>query len=175
MGDRQVDPALVGLRVAADDAFVGLPHHALLELRGEPSLGLPVERHEHEARGVAVEAVDDERRRKELLDPPGEAVAEGGPAARHGEQARRLDDYLTGRDSYEFHKWRIDNRNSPTFQRDLKERYDRELRAPGIAGTERLMTQESQSLYENVIKNLKRRELLADWWEAGSVPPPGGP
>jgi hypothetical protein len=83
----------------------------------------------------------------------------------------RVHDDLTGRDSYEFHKWRIDNRNSPTFHRDLKGRYDRELRALGITGTKRLTAQESQSLHENVIKNLKRLELLADWWAAGSVMP----
>ncbi len=95
----------------------------------------------------------------------------GRPDAKPDDELARVRDYLTGRDSYEFHKWRIDNRNSPTFQRDLKERYDRELRALGIAGTERLTVQESQSLYENVIKNLKRLELLADWWETGRVAP----
>ena len=95
----------------------------------------------------------------------------GRPDANPDDELARVRDYLTGRDSYEFHKWRIDNRNSPTFQRDLKERYDRELRALGIAGTERLTVQESQSLYENVIKNLKRLELLADWWETGRVTP----
>jgi hypothetical protein len=94
----------------------------------------------------------------------------GRPDANPDDELARVRDYLTGRDSYEFHKWRIDNRNSPTFQRDLKERYDRELRALGIAGTERLTVQESQSLYENVIKNLKRLELLADWWETGRTP-----
>jgi hypothetical protein len=96
----------------------------------------------------------------------------GRPDANPDDELARVHDYLTGRDSYEFHKWRIDNRNSPTFHRDLKERYDRELRALGISGTERLTVQESQSLYENVIKNLKRLELLADWWAAGRMPPP---
>jgi hypothetical protein len=28
---------------------------------------------------------------------------------------------------------------------------------------------ESQRLYENVVKNLKRLELLADWWSEGRV------
>jgi hypothetical protein len=31
---------------------------------------------------------------------------------------------------------------------------------------------ESQSLYENVVKNLKRLEMLADWWTTGRVAPP---
>ena len=91
----------------------------------------------------------------------------GRPDAKPDDELARVRDYLTGRDSYEFHKWRIDNRNSPTFRRDLKERYDRELRILGITGTERLTAEASQSLYENVIKNLKRLELLADWWESG--------
>ena len=56
-----------------------------------------------------------------------DADAPGGALA-------RVKDYMTGRDSYEFHKWRIDHRNDPTFQRQLKARYDEQLRGPGDPG-----------------------------------------
>lgn len=85
------------------------------------------------------------------------------------EELSRVRDFMTGRDSYEFHKWRIEHRNDRTFQRDLKERYDEQLRALGIRDTDRLTARESQSLYENVVKNLKRLEILADWWNAGRI------
>jgi hypothetical protein len=39
----------------------------------------------------------------------------------------------------------------------------------GIDGVERLSVRESQRLYENVVKNLKRLELLVDWWSVGRV------
>lgn len=93
----------------------------------------------------------------------------GRPDAAPRRELSRVKDFMTGRDSYEFHKWRIDHRNDPSFLRQLKERYDEQLRALGIAGTDRLTVRESQKLYENVIRNLKRLELLADWWNAGRV------
>ena len=93
----------------------------------------------------------------------------GRPDATPRKELSRVKDFMTGRDSYEFHKWRIDHRNSPTFPQQLKERYDEQLRALGIVDTGRLSVLESQKLYENVIRNLKRLELLADWWEAGRV------
>ncbi len=93
----------------------------------------------------------------------------GRPDATPRQELSRVKDFMTGRDSYEFHKWRIDHRNSPSFLRQLKERYDEQLRALGIADTARLSPLDSQKLYENVIRNLKRLELLADWWESGRV------
>lgn len=78
-------------------------------------------------------------------------------------------------ESREFHTWRIDHRNNRTFQRNLQSRYDEELRAIGIGGTERHTVAESRYLHENVIRNLKRLEILADWWNTGrtdSVPMP---
>lgn len=74
---------------------------------------------------------------------------------------------MTGRDSYEFHKWRIEHRNDPDLPRQLQARYNDQLRGLGIEGVERLSVRESQALYENVVKNLKRLELLVDWWETG--------
>jgi hypothetical protein len=94
----------------------------------------------------------------------------GRPDAAPEDELARVKDYLTGRDSYEFHKWRLENRNRPAFRRELKARYDEQLRALGFAATDRLSLEESQSLYENVVKNLKRLGLLADWWQAGRVP-----
>ena len=96
----------------------------------------------------------------------------GRPAAAPRDELARVKDYLTGRDSYEFHKWRLERRNRPEFRRELKARYDEQLRALGVEATERLSLEESQSLYENVLKNLKRLELLADWWEADRRPAP---
>jgi hypothetical protein len=93
----------------------------------------------------------------------------GRPDAAPREELSRVLDFMTGKDSYEFHKWRIDHRNDPSFQRQLKARYDEQLRSLGVRGTERLTAQESQNLYENVIKTLKRLELLADWWNTGRV------
>jgi hypothetical protein len=71
---------------------------------------------------------------------------------------------MTGKDAYEFHKWLIDHRNDASFQKELKNRYDEQLQSLGITATDRLSVRESQSLYENVMKNLKRLELMADWW-----------
>ncbi len=93
----------------------------------------------------------------------------GRPDASPEDELARVDDFLTGRDSYEFYKWRLDHRGLPTFRKDLKARYDRQLEALGFQGTDRLSLEESQSLYENVVKNLKRLELLSDWWHAGRV------
>jgi hypothetical protein len=93
----------------------------------------------------------------------------GSPDANPADELARVTDYLTGRDSYEFHKWRLENRDQPDFRRNLKARYDEQLRALGIEGTQRLTVEQSQSLYENVVKNLKRLELLADWWNEGKA------
>jgi len=98
------------------------------------------------------------------------AILEGGfgrADATPREELARVRDYLTGADSYAFHKWRIEHRNDPGFQEQLKERYDRELAALGVADTDRLTPAESQNLYENLLKNLKRLALLVDWWEVG--------
>ncbi len=91
----------------------------------------------------------------------------GRPEATPREELARVKDYMTGRDAYEFHKWRIEHRNDPDFPRALKARYDEQLRILGIEGVERLSVRESQALYENVVKNLKRLELLTDWWRIG--------
>lgn len=93
----------------------------------------------------------------------------GRPEATPREELARVKDYMTGRDSYEFHKWRIEHRNDPDFDRTLKARYDEQLGVLGIDGVDRLSVRESQRLYENVVKNLKRLELLVDWWSVGRV------
>lgn len=103
------------------------------------------------------------------------AILEGGfgrPDAAPREELARVRDYLTGADSYAFHKWRIAHRNDPGFEQRLKERYDRELATLGVTDTQRLTAAESQSLYENVLKNLKRLALLVDWWEVGRAEGP---
>jgi hypothetical protein len=96
----------------------------------------------------------------------------GRPDATPREELSRVLDFMTGKDSYEFHKWRIDHRNDRTFQRDLKARYDEQLRLLGVADPGRLTARESQSLYENVVRNLKRLEILADWWNTGRIEAP---
>jgi len=101
------------------------------------------------------------------------AILEGGfgrPEATPQEELARVRDYLTGADAYAFHKWRVAQRNNPDYPQQLKARFDRELRALGLRDTDRLTAAESQSLYENVLKNIKRLALLTDWWEAGRQP-----
>lgn len=95
----------------------------------------------------------------------------GRPEADPQSELARARDYLIGRDSYELHKWKIDHRGQPTYLRDLKRKYDDQLRALGFRDTERLTLRESLLLYENVVKNLKRLELLGDWWHEGQVDP----
>lgn len=89
-GDREIDQPLVGFRQAAHQALVALPHHAHFELSAEVSLGIGVECHQHEARGVAVEAVNDDSRWKGRLHTTDEAILQVRSTARHSEQARRL-------------------------------------------------------------------------------------
>lgn len=79
----------------------------------------------------------------------------------------RVRDFLIGKDSYEFHKWRIEHRNDDDFQIQLKQRYVEQLQNLGFTATDRLTLRQSQDLYENVVKNLKRLELLSDWWREG--------
>ncbi len=83
------------------------------------------------------------------------------------EELTQVKDYLIGRDSYEFHKWKIEHRTEPTFQAQLKAKYNKQLRALGFNDTRRLTLRQSQDLYENVLKNLNRLELLRDWWRDG--------
>ena len=92
-GDRQIDQPVIGRWQAPHEALVSLPHRAGFELSAEISLGVDIEGHQHEARGVAVEPVDDDGRGKCRLHTTGEAVLQQRPAARHGEQAGRLVEY----------------------------------------------------------------------------------
>ncbi|MDR3632726.1 MAG: hypothetical protein P4L84_02760 [Isosphaeraceae bacterium] len=79
----------------------------------------------------------------------------------------QVKDYLIGRDSYEFHKWKLAHRTDPTYRAQLKAKYDAQLRVLGFRDTRRLNLRQSQDLYENVVKNLNRLELLRDWWLEG--------
>jgi hypothetical protein len=101
----------------------------------------------------------------------GEKAILAGGFGRSGADPRaelaRVKDYQIGRDSYEFHKWKIEHRDDPTFQAQLKAKYDEQLRALGFRDTQRLDPRQSQELYENLLKNLKRLELLRDWWLEG--------
>ena len=73
-GDRQVDHAFVGLRLATHETLVSFAYCSCLKLSAEVPLGSGVERHQHQARGVAVEPVDNDRGWKSRLHPAGEAV-----------------------------------------------------------------------------------------------------
>lgn len=106
-------------------------------------------------------------REKEILSA-GFGKAEADPR----DELAKIKDYMTGKDSYEFHKWKIEHRNDRDFQIRLKEKYDKELRELGFTDTDRLTARESQTLYENVVKNLKRLELLSDWWGTGKAGSP---
>lgn len=89
-GDREIDQTVVGFRQAAHQTLVAFPHHACLELSAEVSLGIGIECHEHQARGVAIEAVNDDGRWIGRLHTTGEAIPQVWSTARHGEQSRRL-------------------------------------------------------------------------------------
>jgi hypothetical protein len=105
-------------------------------------------------------------REKEIL-----AGGFGSPRATPQAELAGVKDYMTGRDSYELHKWRIEHRGDSGYERKLKARYDEELDRLGIPAAERLSPRESRELYENVVRNLKRLELLADWWRRGRLEP----
>jgi len=107
-------------------------------------------------------------REKEIL-----ASGFGRAGAHPRDELARVKDYLIGKDSYEFNKWRVDARNRSDYQRLLKARYDEQLGLLGFRDTARLTPRQSQALYENVMKNLKRLELLADWWREGQARPRG--
>ena len=86
------------------------------------------------------------------------------------EVLKKIDDYLTGSHSYEMHQWKAERRTNPSFQHLLKQRYDQQLTKLGIPETERLTPRQSEVLYENIVRNLKRLELLREWWHAGHAP-----
>ena len=43
-----------------------------------------------------------------------------------------IKDYMIGRDSFKFRKWKIAHRTDPTFQADLKAKYDKQLAGPRL-------------------------------------------
>ena len=86
-----------------------------------------------------------------------------------------IDDYMIGRESFKFRNWKISHRTDPTFQVDLKAKYDKQLTALGFRRTNRLTLRQSQQLYETVVQNLKRLELLRDWWLKSQKPQAGAP
>lgn len=94
----------------------------------------------------------------------------GRPGSTPRAELSLIKDYTTGRDSYELHKWTLEHRNDPTFQAQLKEKYDAQLRILGLQGTRRLTLRQSQQHYENLVQNLKRLELLRNWWLEGQRP-----
>ncbi len=85
------------------------------------------------------------------------------------EELARTRDYLVGPYSYEIHKWMVDHRNEPNFEAELKIKYAEQLRRLGIRDTDHLSVRQSQQLYENIMMNLKRLELLRDWWRNDHV------
>jgi hypothetical protein len=95
------------------------------------------------------------------------ATGFGRPGFDPSEELGRVKDYLIGDDEYELRKWSDAHRSAPTFAAELKARYDAELKLLGIEGTEHFNQQKSRMIYENVMKNLKRLELLRDWWHEG--------
>lgn len=89
----------------------------------------------------------------------------GHPETAPREELTKIKDYMIGKDSYELHKWQVENRNNPNFHTQLKEKYDEQLRLLGFRDTNRFTLRQSQILYENVMKNLKRLDILSDWWK----------
>ncbi len=79
----QVDLALVALDKAGHDGDVTLDDLAPLELPAQVAVGVGVEGHHHDARGLTVEAVGDPGARMRRRRPPGQAVLVGGPDPRY--------------------------------------------------------------------------------------------
>jgi hypothetical protein len=104
-------------------------------------------------------------REKEVL-----ACGFGHIDADPSEELARTRDYLVGRDSYEFHKWVTAHRNDSNFQTALKDKYAEQLRYLGVRNTDHMSVHECRQLYENIMMNLKRMELLRDWWRIGHQP-----
>ena len=78
-----------------------------------------------------------------------------------------IKDYLVGKDSYEFHKWMVDHLDDPNFEAEQKAKYAEQLHKLGILDTDRLSLRQCRQFYGNIITNLKRLELLRDWWRDG--------
>ena len=91
--NRQVDQSGGLIGPPADNALVGFVNLPLLKLPADLALGLAVEGHQDEPRGVTVEPVNHERVWKGLLDPAGQAVLEVRTTAWYREQPRRFVEY----------------------------------------------------------------------------------
>ena len=78
-----------------------------------------------------------------------------------------IKDYLVGKDSYEFHKWMVDHLDDPNFEAEQKAKYAEQLHKLGILDTDRLSLRQCRQFYGNIVTNLKRLELLRDWWRDG--------
>ena len=99
------------------------------------------------------------------------AILEGGfgrPEAAPRDELARVRDYLTGR--------RILCLSQVADRPSQRPRLSSNSSRPAMTASwrrwasttpQRLTAAESQSLYENVLKNLKRLALLVDWWEMG--------
>ena len=101
-------------------------------------------------------------REKDILQS-GFGKAEADPR----DELSLITDFMTGRHSYELHKWMLEHRNDSSYESKLKAKYDEQLRLLGLRATGRLTAQQSQKLYENVVQNLKRLVLLRNWWREG--------
>lgn len=92
----QVDFADERVGNARDDRDVSLSSRAMFELRGEQAVGLRIKGEDHEARGIHVEAMDDERAGglgKHGLHARRHAVLVRLALSGDGEHARRLVDH----------------------------------------------------------------------------------
>ena len=91
--NRQVDQSGGLIGPPADKALVGFVNLSLLELPADLALGLTVEGHQDQPRGVTVEPVNHERVWKDLLDSAGQAVLEVRTTAWYREQPGRFVEY----------------------------------------------------------------------------------
>ena len=103
-----------------------------------------------------------------LSDREKEVLSNG--FGRAGARPGDVIDYMTGENSYVFHKWKTVHKSDLWFDAELKKKYDKELEKLGCRGMSRMTTEQSRKLYENLVQNLKRLELLGDWWREGHVP-----
>jgi hypothetical protein len=67
------------------------------------------------------------------------------------------------------------SRSAVEVRKEIKGLYDEELRKMGFKHASELQLQESEALYNNVLNNRKRLELLNDWWGIRTGPTTGAP
>ena len=89
---RQIDLAAIARDLTPDPRDIGLLDLPFLELQAEMALRMGTEREDHDARGVHIEPVHQERLRKHRLHPCEQAIRQVITLARHAQKTCRFVD-----------------------------------------------------------------------------------